>query len=120
MCQNELSNYYEEKRIEVKLYCHVTKEVSDPTGEKPTAIIRNHTLYVDILSVVRIDRIIAAITNTISAKRIMPARIMVLSSVFSCPMADDDEMIALSPSIPTKPSKKTMAKMSSHTRYDNF
>ena len=81
------------------------------------AKIRNHTLYVDILSVVRIDRIIAAITNTISAKRIMPARIMVLSSVFSSPIRDDDEIKALSPNIPTKPSKKTMVKMSNHTQY---
>jgi hypothetical protein len=56
------------------------------------AKIRNHTLYVDLLSVVRIDRIIAAITNTISAKRIMPAGIMVLSSVFSSPIRDDDEI----------------------------
>ena len=83
------------------------------------AIIRNHTLYVDLLSVVRIDRIIAATANTTSAKRIMPAGIMVLSSVFSSPIWDDDEMIALSPNIPTNPTKKTMAKMSSHTRYDN-
>ena len=72
MCQNELSNYYEEKRIEVKLYCHVTKEVSDPTGEKPTAIIRNHTLWVELLSVVRIDRIIATTANTTSIEIIMP------------------------------------------------
>jgi hypothetical protein len=59
---------------------------------KNMAKIRNHTLYVDILSVVRIDRIIAAIANTISAKRIMPAGIMVLSSVFSSPIRDDDEI----------------------------
>ena len=52
MCQNELSNYYEKKRIEVKLYCDVTKEVSDPTGEKPAVVLivkPKLKFYVEIL-----------------------------------------------------------------------
>jgi len=54
---------------------------------------QNHTLWVELLSVVRIDRIIA---TTLTHQSNNNASLNYGTEfVFSSPMADDDEMIAL-------------------------